>query len=137
VIRTETSIRVRYVETDAMGFAHHASYLAWLEMARIEMLDQIGISYKEFEQAGYFIPVLGVSVKYRKPAFFDDILTIVCLVNESPTLRFHIDYEVFRGDKLLATASTDHAFINKEGRPVRPQEEFVARFKEVLAREQV
>lgn len=133
MIRTKTAIRVRYVETDAMGFAHHASYLAWMEVARIEMLDELGFSYKKLEAAGTFIPVLGVSLKYKKPAFFDDVLTVACLVKESPTLRFHIDYEIHRDATLVALGSTDHTFINREGRPIRPDREFVRHFTDKLS----
>lgn len=129
MIRTETTIRVRYVETDAMGFAHHSNYLAWFELARIEMLKTIDLSYKELEREGHFLPVLEASIKYKKPARFEDELTIVCHVREVPKLRIHIAYEVFRDGTLLSTGSTDHAFINKSGLPTRPPQHFVERFK--------
>ena len=133
MIRTETSIRVRYVETDAMGFAHHGNYLSWFELARIEMLDSIDLSYKELETAGYYLPVLGAELKYRKPAYFDDVLTVVCYVREPPRLRIQIEYEIFREETLLATGATNHAFINKEGRPIRPPKNFVEGFKVAIA----
>ena len=115
-----------------MGFAHHANYLAWFELARIEMLDAINLSYKELEIEGYFLPVLGASVKYKKPARFDDILSVICEVDKQPSLRIEILYEVRRNDTILATGSTDHAFINTEGRPVRPPKHFVEAFKSAL-----
>ncbi|MCB1122822.1 MAG: acyl-CoA thioesterase, partial [Verrucomicrobiae bacterium] len=77
-------------------------------------------------------PVLGVNMKYKKPAFFDDSVKVICLVKEAPSLRFHIDYEIYREETLLALGSTDHAFINREGRPVRPDKEFVRLFSERL-----
>ena len=88
MIRTETTIRVRYVETDAMGFVHHANYLSWFELARIEMLDAINLSYKELETAGYYLPVLGAAITYRKPAYFDDRLKVVCYVRDPIALYF-------------------------------------------------
>jgi len=132
MIRTETAIRVRYVETDAMGFVHHANYLSWFELARIEMLDAINLSYKELETAGYYLPVLGVAITYRKPAYFDDRLIVVCYVRDLPRLQIKIEYEIFREETLLATGSTDHAFINKEGRPIRPPKNFVDGFKTAM-----
>lgn len=124
MIRTESKIRVRYGETDAMGFAHHANYVIWFEAARIEMLDRIGLAYRDLEASGYFIPVLEVKVSYRSPAFFDDRLTIACIVKEEPRVRFHIEYEVRRGETLLATGSSAHAFIDKSAKPIRPPQEF-------------
>jgi acyl-CoA thioester hydrolase len=132
MIRTESSIRVRYAETDAMGFAHHGNYVTWLELARIEMLDAIHLSYKQLEKEGYFLPVLEVCVSYKKPAYFDDVLKVVCYVREKPGLRIKIEYEVFRGETLLATAASSHAFINKEGQPVRPPKTFLNTFQEAM-----
>ena len=125
MIHTESKIRVRYGETDAMGFAHHANYVLWFEKARIEMLDRIGLPYRDLEASGFFIPVLDVKVSYRSPAFFDDWLTIVCIVKERPGIRFHIEYEVRRMETLLATGSSEHAFIEKSGKPIRPPKSFV------------
>ena len=132
MIRTESTIRVRYVETDAMGFVHHANYLAWFELARIEMLDSVNLSYKTLEEEGFLLPVLGATVSYKKPAFFDDELTIVCKVDQAPRLRIHINYEVLRGETLLSTGSTEHAFINREGQPIRPPKHFIETFKSAL-----
>jgi acyl-CoA thioester hydrolase len=133
MIRSETSIRVRYVETDAMGFAHHANYISWFELARIEMLDGLAMPYKQLEQEGYYLPVLDIAATYKKPAFFDDRLTIVCMVKEMPGVRIRIEYEVFRDTSLLATGSSGHAFINKEGAPVRPPRYYLSGFKKAMS----
>lgn len=132
MIRTETLIRVRYIETDAMGFVHHANYLAWFEMARIQLMDEIGLSYREIENNGYFLPVLGAELKYKKPAYFDDRLVVICMIREKPVLRMTIEYEVYRGQTLLCTGMTQHAFINKEGQPVRPPKLVIETFKEAI-----
>ena len=132
MIRTESRIRVRYSETDAMGFAHHANYVTWFEKARIEMLDQIGLAYRDLEASGYFIPVLEVKVSYRRPAFFDDRLTVACMVKEQPGVRFYIEYEVRRGETLLANGSSAHAFINKSAKPIRPPQRFLNTMKAAL-----
>ena len=106
MIRNETTIRVRYVETDAMGFAHHANYLCWFEMARIEMMDSLNLSYKALEGDGFFLPVLGASLTYKKPAYFDDVLKIVSVVHGKPGIRIKFEYDVFREESLLATGTT-------------------------------
>ena len=129
MIRNETSIRVRYVETDAMGFAHHANYLAWFELSRIEFMDALDMPYKDMEKEGYLLPVLGANLKYRKPAFFDDRLTVVCMAKEKPRIRLKMEYEVLRGDELIATGYTEHAFMNPDGQPIRPPAKFIELFK--------
>ncbi len=132
MISTETEIRVRYAETDAMGFAHHGTYITWFELARIEMLDTLSLPYKTLEEEGYFLPVLDVTVKYKKPAYFDDRLRIVCIVRDQPGLRIRIEYEAYRDETLLAEGSSSHAFINKTGQPVRPPKHYLETFKRAL-----
>jgi len=70
----ESSIQVRYAETDAMGVVHHSSYFVWLELARVEWLKSLGIDYKQMEQEGFFLPVVQADLTYKVPAFFDDVL---------------------------------------------------------------
>lgn len=130
MIQNKTSIRVRYVETDAMGFAHHANYLAWFELARIEFMDALDMPYKEMEKEGYLLPVLGAHLKYKKPAHFDDQLIVICTAREKPRIRLKMEYEVFRGETLIATGSTEHAFMNPEGMPIRPPQKFVELFEQ-------
>ena len=129
MIRNETAIRVRYFETDAMGFAHHANYLAWFELARIEFMDALDMPYKDMEKAGYLLPVLGVNVKYRQPAHFDDRLRIVCMAREKPKIRLQMEYEVYREDRLIASGSSEHAFMNPTGAPIRPPQAFLELFE--------
>ena len=134
MILTQSSIRVRYVETDAMGFVHHANYLPWLELARLEMIDTLGLSYREMEKDGFFLPVLGVSIQYKKPAYFDDNITVNCMVKDRPGVRMTIHYEVFRDETLLCTGSTEHAIINREGQPIRPPKHFLDVFAVAINR---
>lgn len=131
MIRNETTIRVRYVETDAMGFAHHANYLAWFELSRIEFMDALNMPYKDMEKEGYLLPVLGAKLKYRKPAFFDDRLTIVCMAKDRPKIRLKMEYEVMRDETLLATGSTEHAFMNPQGQPIRAPQKFLDLFTQL------
>lgn len=128
MIETRTQVRVRYAETDQMGFAHHANFLTWFELARIDLLDQVGLPYRQLETDGYFLPVLEVHVEYRQPARFDDRLDIITTVPEKPRLRLRIEYRVERAGELLATGFTTHAFINREEKPIRPPASFLALF---------
>ena len=132
MITSQTHINVRYAETDQMGVVYHGNYLAWFEVGRTKLFKEQGIHYKQIEADGYHLPVLEVAIKYRRPALYDDDLTIVTTMKEKPVLRFTLHYEVYRGDTLLVTGSTTHAFIDREGRPVRPPAHVVARMNELF-----
>jgi acyl-CoA thioester hydrolase len=133
MIQSRVQINVRYSETDMMGIVYHGSYLPWFEIGRTTLLKEQGLSYRDMEVAGYRLPVLEVSVKYLKPALYDDTLTIITTLAEKPVLRIQLSYEVYRGGELLATGQTSHAFIDREGRPVRPPLLFTERMSELFA----
>jgi acyl-CoA thioester hydrolase len=120
MIQSQSQVTVRYAETDMMGVVYHGSYLPWFEIGRTTLLKEMGLSYRKLEDEGYRLPVLEVSAKYFRPAVYDDTLTIVTTLKERPLLRIHLEYEVRRGDELLATGHTVHAFIDRQGKPVRP-----------------
>jgi len=120
-----TPVRVRYAETDTMGFAHHSQYAIWLEMARIEWLDSLGVSYREMEKMGYLLPVLSMQIQFRKPCFFDDRLTILTRLEDFPRIKLTLQYTIKREATLISEATTSHAFMNPEGKPVRPPEFFL------------
>ena len=128
MIESRSQIVVRYAETDMMGVVYHGSYLPWFEVGRTTLLREMGIVYRQLEAEGYRLPVLEVAVKYLRPALYDDTITIVTTLREKPLLRIRLDYEVRRGEELLATGNTVHAFIDREGKPVRPPASVVAIF---------
>ena len=127
MIQSRAQVTVRYAETDMMGIVYHGSYLPWFEIGRTTLLKEQGIVYRDLEAAGYRLPVLEVGVKYLRPAFYDDTVTIVTTLAEKPVVRIELTYEVRRGGDLLATGRTAHAFIDRDGRPVRPPPDFVER----------
>ena len=86
--------------------------------------------YRRLEEEGYRLPVLEIAAKYLRPAHYDDTLTLVTTMREKPLLRIRLEYEVRRGGELLATGASVHAFIDREGRPVRPPPSIVARMGE-------
>jgi len=132
MIQAQAEVVVRYAETDMMGVVYHGSYLPWFEVGRTHLLRQHGVVYRQLEAEGFFLPVLEVGVRYLRPARYDDTITIVTTLREKPVLRIRLDYEVRRGDELLATGQTTHAFIDRNGRPVRPPAVFAQKMDELF-----
>ena len=118
----ETIIRVRYAETDRMGYVYYGHYAAYFEVARVEMLRNLGFSYKILEDEGIILPVLNFSVKYIRPAYYDDLLKIKTTIKDLPVARIRFDYETFNEkEELINVADTTLVFINKKtNRPGAP-----------------
>lgn len=112
----ETTIRVRYAETDRMGLLHHANYLIYFEQARIDLLRQLGGSYKDLEDNGYLLVLMKLEVKYKAPAYFDDTLTIRTTVTRTSLVRLEHKYEVFRDGQVIAEGATTLACVDKNGK---------------------
>lgn len=112
----ETTIRVRYAETDRMGLLHHANYLIYFEQARIDLLRQLGGSYRDLEDQGYLLVLVKAEVKYKAPAYFDDTLTIRTTVTRTSPVRLEHKYEVFRDGKLIAEGVTTLGCVDREGK---------------------
>jgi len=126
MIKSHSQVTVRYAETDMMGVVYHGNYFPWFEIGRTTLLRELGLPYRQLEAEGFRLPVLEVTAKYLRPAVYDDTLTIVTTMKDKPALRIRLDYEVMRGSELLATGHTVHAFIDREGKPVRPPASVVA-----------
>lgn len=125
MLQTTIKLRVRYAETDRMGFAYHGNYATWFEMARVQMMDEIGYPYREMEEHGFRLPVLEINIQYRKPVTFDDRVTVEATMKDRPSLRLHINYRVLCRGEVTADGLSRHAFINSNGQPVRPPRRFV------------
>lgn len=132
IIESRAQLNVRYAETDMMGIVYHGSYLPWFEIGRTTLLKEQGLPYRQLEAEGYRLPVLEINAKYHRPALYDDNITVIARLVEKPSLRFRIEYEVKRDDTLLVTGYSVHAFIDTQGRPVRPPPAFVARMNELF-----
>jgi len=124
---SETRIRVRYAETDPMGYAYYGYYAMYYEVARVESLRQLGMTYKELEAMGTMMPVLENNSKYILPALYDDEIRIVTLIRDRPGVRIKFEYDIYNGDgKLIHQGETFLAFVNKaSGKPCRPPEAFM------------
>ena len=129
LLQGELTIRVRYLECDPMGVAHHASYIAWLEMGRTELLRPSGVSYRDMEEAGILLAVTRLEVRYRLPARYDDEMIVRTRVSGGGRARIDHAYELVRigatGEETLATAESTLACIDHDGRP-RPLPEWLA-----------
>lgn len=112
----ETQIRVRYAETDRMGYLHHANYLVYFEQARTEMLRQKGYSYRDIEDQGFFLVIVKAEVKFKVPARYDDLLTIRTSITRQTPVRIEHRYEVYRDGILLAEGATTLACVDRQGR---------------------
>ncbi|WP_299251511.1 thioesterase family protein [uncultured Aquimarina sp.] len=116
-IISETLLKVRYSETDQMGVVHHGNYAQYLELARIDWLSRLGVSYKSMEESGIMLPVFTIDFKFKKSAFFDDELTVKTLLKKIPTARIVFDYEIYNQNQdLLTIASTTLVFVNTKTR---------------------
>lgn len=117
---TETTVRVRYAETDQMGVVYHANYLVWFEVGRVELLRDIGINYKQMEMDDdTFIVVVEASCRYRKPAKYDEVIKIRTRIGSATTRMCKVEYEVLNDatGELLATGCTSHVFCDRAGKP--------------------
>jgi len=126
-----TTCRVIYGDTDNMGVAYHANYLRWFEMGRTEMMRDLGLSYKEIEARGVYLPVAEVHCKFKAPAQYDDVLIIETVLDADIKAGVKFNYTIFSEDgaKVLARGYTKHPCLNGEGRVVRPPEFIMAVLK--------
>jgi acyl-CoA thioester hydrolase len=128
---SEIQIRVRYAETDQMGYVYYGNYASYFEVARVETLRNLGFSYKAIEESGIILPVMSYSIKYIKPAYYDDLLTINVAISEIPMARIKFDYKTYNEkDELINVADTTLVFIKKNtNRPCAAPVEFVNSLK--------
>jgi acyl-CoA thioester hydrolase len=127
MIKHEETLRVRYGETDQMGFVYYGNYALYFEVARVEALRSLGISYAQLEKEGVLLPVYEFTTKYLKPANYDDMLTIKCVIPVLPKGRITFEYETLNeaGD-LLNVATVVLVFVDKAtGRPTKPPEKLI------------
>ena len=121
------TIRVRYGESDQMGIAHHSAYITWFEECRIELLRSLGASYRELEEKGVLMPVIDLSVRYRKSLRFDDLATCETTAEAKGPSRVLFRTVVKHGETVCAEAEVTVASVDRTGRPVRIPADVLAR----------
>jgi acyl-CoA thioester hydrolase len=112
----EITIRVRYAETDRMGFLHHANYLVYFEQGRTELLRSQGLTYKDLEDQGFLLVLAKLEVRYRSPARYDDLLTLETTVVRTTAVRIDHRYRIRRDGLTLADATSTLACVDRDGR---------------------
>jgi acyl-CoA thioester hydrolase len=122
MLNHKTTYRVRYADTDKMGFAHHANYFRWFEVGRSELFRQIGLPYKEIEARGVYLPLSAIHCEFKSPAQYDDLLVIKTDLDESLKATIQFNYQIYSEDEntLVAEGFTKHACMDSNGRVVRP-----------------
>ena len=117
----ETEVRVRYADTDRMGYVYYGKYPEYFEVGRVELIRHLGITYKEIEEQGILMPVADLQIKYHRPAHYDELLRVRTSVTELPKSSFLTTYEIFNpaGQKLVS-GLVRLAFVDAQrNRPVR------------------
>jgi acyl-CoA thioester hydrolase len=130
MISSVINIRVRYSETDRMGYMHHANYLNYFEVGRTEILREMGLTYREMEEDGVLLPVLSVNINYKAPAYYDDILTVKTYLKKMSGVKVIFVYEVFNEKSdLICTGDSILVCIDASSRkPRKPPSYFIEKF---------
>ena len=123
--------RVRYAETDQMGVVYHGNYAQYFEMGRVEWLRNMGVSYKWMEENGVMLPVVSLSMNYKKPARYDDLLTVKTMLKSQTSVKIEFDYEIYNEEnELLTTGYSMLVFVDmKTGRPMLPPDYVLEKIK--------
>ena len=121
---SETTVRVRYAETDQMGYVYYGNYAMYYEVGRVESLRQLGLTYKALEEMGIMMPVLENYSRYKAPARYDELLTVKTTIKEIPGVRITFYYEIFdENRKLVNEGQTQLVFIDmRSNRPCKAPE---------------
>ena len=127
----QTQIRVRYSETDQMRVVYHGNYAQYFEIGRVEWLRNKGISYKWMEENGIMLPVVSLTMNYKKPARYDELLTLKTILKNRTPVKIEFDYELYNeSDELLTTGNSILVFVDmKTGRPISPPQYILDIFK--------
>jgi len=122
MLKHQTTCRVRYADTDKMGFVYHANYFRWFEVGRSELFRFMGIPYKSIESKGIFLPLSEIHCKFSGSSQYDDILVIETSIDTHYRVGMKFDYKIFNENhnKLLASGYTKHACLDSAGRVIRP-----------------
>ena len=129
----QINVRVRYSETDQMGVVYHGNYIPYFEIGRVEWLRDKGISYKSMEESGIALPIVSMNINYKKPARYDELLTVHTRFKSQSSVKIEFDCEIYNeSDELLTTAQFILVFVSlKTGRPTAPPDYVLDLFKKM------
>ena len=122
MIEREMHIRVRYAETDKMGYMYYGRYMEYLEMGRTDLIRSVGLTYRDLEDEHHIgLPVLHLDIKYIRPAYYDDEIRVVTRLSELPSSRIVFETEMYKGEQKINVSRVTLCFVNaKTGRPTHP-----------------
>lgn len=125
----ETKVRVRYAETDQMGYVYYGNYATFYEVGRVELFRSLGFSYKALEESGIMLPVMELHSRFLKPARYDEEITVKVYLKEKPSIKIRFDYDLFnQGGELLNSGSTTLVFVDmKRNKPCMAPRDFMER----------
>lgn len=115
-ITRSVDVEVRYIETDQMGVVHHANYIAWFELARTHLCQEMGMHYADIERRGYLLVVTGIEAKYRQGARYGETVQVTARIDRLRSRGVRYVYEVRLGERLLATGASEHVWIGRDTR---------------------
>ena len=121
--QSEIEIRIPYADTDQMGMVYYANYFVYFERGRTEWLRNSGLEYRSLEEKGIFLPVVEASCRYRSPAKYDDLITVLTKIYETGPCSLEFAYEINMKGKPLAEGKTKHSFVDRNMKPIRIPEE--------------
>ena len=118
--------KVQYYETDTMKIVHHSNYVRWMEEARVDMLEQMGIGYDVMERSGILSPVLSVSCEYKSMTRFPETMIVSVRIARYTGVRFDLEYEIRdeKTDALRTVCKSSHCFIDESGKPISLRRKF-------------
>ena len=118
--------KVQYYETDTMKIVHHSNYVRWMEEARVDMLEQMGIGYDVMERSGILSPVLSVSCEYKSMTRFPETVIVSVRIARYTGVRFVLEYEIRdeKTDALRTVCKSSHCFIDESGKPISLRRKF-------------
>lgn len=126
-------LRTRYGETDQMGVVYYGNYPQYLELGRVEWLRSLGISYQEMEEVGVMLPVVSLQINYKKPALYDELITIRTLLKKIPSTKIEFDYQVINSKEVISTANTVLVFVDRQTwKPIRCPKEILQIIEEAF-----
>lgn len=134
MLNNEIKIRVRYAETDQMGYVYYGNYAQYFEVGRVEWLRSLGITYKSLEESGIMLPVIRMNINYIKPAKYDDLLTVRTKLTRIPGVKIDFQFEVLNeANELLTTAEVVLVFIDmNKNKPTKAPEFLIQKIKQKL-----
>jgi acyl-CoA thioester hydrolase len=132
-ITNKTTVRVRYGETDQMGYVYYGNYTHYFEVGRVEAMRLLGMPYKELEELGVMLPVMNLNIEYKQPAKYDDLLTIQTEIVSLNGIRLLFHYTILKEEVILCTGSTTLVFVDKKTRrPTQPPKLFLELIEQAI-----